>query len=144
MLARSFMTHKELKITAPQHAALIKVLHMLERGELKHVIGSDPNYQPTDVGFNMEYWQGAYSEDGELRCGTVCCIGGWVETISRVRLDGAVDRQDGLFRLFYPGYDLEPHLVEYSTITVEQAAHALSNYLTTGEPCWTKVLGLKA
>src|SRR5215831_18503869 len=58
MLAPNFKTADELGLTPSQRDALIKVLGMLERGELKelHGISSGGGDYPDD-GFSMRSWQ---------------------------------------------------------------------------------------
>lgn len=131
MLARSFLSATDLGISDVERDALIKVLGMLERGELVH--------RGTDLvaghnGFNMG-WAGSRTD-----CGTLACIGGWVAILRKGHPDptyvyGSVNGP--LHGLYWPR-----HLrgLRLSEITAEHAAHALSNFLTAGKPRWHEVL----
>ncbi len=129
MLAQNFKTAADLQITEEGHTALIQVLAMLERDELAFV---RPGRTHLANGFNMSrVW-----EDGE--CGSVGCIKGWCQYISH---------NAKLFN-FFDGPRFPPDLVKlfmyaderrYS-VTPDQAACALRNYLTLGAPRWDEVL----
>ncbi len=148
MLARTFLTAKDLGITDIQRDALITTLGMLERGELKHTQGRDmpgfpdvclPNGTAGFTGhFNMSYWM------YQIGCGTIACLGG---TSAMVAGDEYLwgdchvedDAPEGpLERLFMPGGP--NHIYKWENITTDKAAVALSNYLTTGEAQWGEVL----
>ena len=136
MLARSFLSAAKLGIDEPVHAALIQVLGILERGEVKHVPSPLACNGPAIFSglFNMDSWS------RPTECGTVCCIGGLAEAVGGLSKNWncqhspIVDRPDGLSRLLYP-----PASINWEKITPAQAAHALSNYLTSGEPRWSKI-----
>jgi hypothetical protein len=133
MLASSFLSADQLGLSTKQHGALIGVLGMLERGELRHVTA----YGDDDVaGFNM----------GTFACGSVHCIGGWADRLygtdfhTLSLLWGA--NQDCRFLLLYELLygDLDAQ-VELEDVSVAEAAEALRNYLTTGSARWLQVLG---
>lgn len=132
MLAQNFMTAADLKITDHEYASLISVLNMLERGELVHIDSNKPNKGGTPNGFNMsEYW-----------CETYGCIAGWADHLHATNF---IQRSKkallprGLDELFRPGrYEIPP--CGYADIDVAQAAHALRNYLTLGDPRWEEAL----
>lgn len=136
MLAQNFKTAKELKLSDAEFNALVTVLGMLERGELKHipshvweneekVEGDSPIY------FNMDQWHSTYE------CGTVCCIGGSAEFFGEVSFFEGGDRDnDDLDELFYPDID-----GSYESISAEHAAQALRSYLTTGKANWSVICG---
>lgn len=142
MLAQNFMSAEELEIDGDVHAALIKVLGMLERGELIHydipddglsllsVFGHyDKGVEP--LLFNMNAW--AQARGGNHTCGTVMCIGGTVEAIMKNNIDHFTD---GLSLLFYPN----TYAGDWKSITVSKAATAVRNYLTTGTPNWEEAV----
>jgi hypothetical protein len=144
---QNFMSAEALRLTGNEHRALIEVLGMLERGDVKHYQGEvdwEPmeRYDPSTINFNMANW--ASTSD----CGTVHCIGGFAQAICQVNYGDvcspSMSRRyvsEGLEDLFYPdGEDDFPVLLD--AITVDQAAAALRNYLTTGAPDWLDVLGL--
>lgn len=125
MLASNFKTAEELGLTDAAHDAFIKVLHAMERGELKWT----PRDKPIPNGFNMQLvWD-------ERSCGTVGCIAGWarhfgLESGSFTCWGRTSHNLKALNELFTPnGYYSGLH-------TVEQAAHALRTYLVTGKPEW--------
>lgn len=130
MLARTFLSAKQLDITEKQHAALIDILGRLERGELVHcsvkVEYEDFDFVEDKLFFNMLEW---------MTCGTVGCIGGWAEALHDITFDVRSNRK--LNELFF----MPRHTsIQMANVTVEQAAHALSNYLTTGRASWNEVL----
>lgn len=128
MLARSFLPAAQLGHTEAELDALIKVLGMLERGELTHVPIHNPDFVtiPTFTGhFNMSLINVVTD------CGTACCILGTAELVSGVKFklrQGAI---------FFPDIEMDGG---WDGITPAQAAHALSNYLTTGRPNWAEAL----
>ena len=129
MLASSFLSADLLGLSTKEHAALIGVLGMLERGELRHVSAEDDG---DSVGFNM----------GTFACGSVHCIGGWADRLYGTDfrfLSLLRDEQNlRLYELLFGAFQSE---VELEDITVAQAAEALRNYLTTGNAHWLQVLG---
>lgn len=72
MLARSFMTAKELQLSEIEVTALIEVLHRLERGELTAYSGK---FTPSTIFMNDFFYS-------RPECGTVGCICGWANLIS--------------------------------------------------------------
>src|SRR5690606_20893760 len=130
----------ELGIPEKIYGGLVEVLGRMERGELVHVpvnllagLIETPIRLP-DAGFNMTY----YETPAGVECGTACCICGWValtvgmsaeEVRERANYDPALDD------LFVPSAVSQPgalRSVRMHSITVEQAAEALRNYLTEG------------
>lgn len=130
MLAQNFKTADELGLHPKEHQALIKVLGMLERGDLRYV----PPHEECDDGFNM-----GTSGRG---CGTPACIGGWAASLMGIDQIMYMDRYDYQHRFANPQlHELfwNEEAVEGST-TVEQAATALRSYLTTGHAHWAEAL----
>lgn len=115
MLAQNFKTPAFLGIKAAEFEALTKVLGMLEREEI-----------PARM-FTMTHV-------GEPECGTAGCIKGWACSVS-----GQQFRQrtcpPNLMALFFPGAEAQ---CDAYKATREQAAIALRNYLTHGEPRWAE------
>ncbi len=137
MLAQNFQTPADLDIPDIHYEALVKVLGMLERGELRHVV--DPSLKTIrGLGpwrpihgpglFNMNWWR------TEFGCGTVCCIGGTAELVGKFSFREDIGNLPrGLNHLLFPGPGGD-------SITTEQAAFALRSYLSTGEPHWELAL----
>jgi hypothetical protein len=129
MLAQNFKTATDLGITDAQRSALQKTLVLMETGKMQHVpAGSDlkPLMDPGEYAglFTMHL---TYAD---ADCGTAGCIRGTAQMISGVYFD-VCDLTTGLNDLFYewaPCKNWDP--------SVEQAAIALRNYLTFGEPRW--------
>lgn len=129
MLAQSFKTADDLGISKVEQEALIKVLGMLERGDLIDVsFGTE-----CDNGFNM-----GTSGEG---CGTPACIGGWAANLM------GISQLDYLNRYSYSKSYRNPALYELfwnetacETAKAADAATALRSYLTTGEARWDLVL----
>lgn len=127
MLAQNLKSAIELGISENQMTALVTVLGMLERGELKHakIDKSKPNHMwPLKFSglFNMGEWQQSFD------CGTVCCIGGTAELLSGEEFENMTEEVEGLF---YPN-----GISDWGSITPEQAACALRSFLTTGNANW--------
>ena len=147
MLAESFLTPADLKMSRKVHAAHIAVLRMLERREVIHV--ADPHVDggalfgpgaivPMNRGFHMAV------VCADSWCGTTCCIGGWVMVVASNKLDSAkrtffcldtLITSKAQRSLYYPPEEYEMH-----KIGVQEAAQALRNFLTHGEPRWKEVL----
>lgn len=130
MLAQNLKTSTELGILDAEFEALLKVLGMLERGELRHSFPLDA-IRKTSIGFSMNFW--GY-EPPAVACGTVHCIGGWAEAILGKPFKH-YDRKSNLGRLFWPR-----QVAGWDRITPSHAAIALRNYLTHGEPRWAETL----
>jgi hypothetical protein len=130
MLAYSYKTAKELRLSNKQHAALIDVLSLLDDGVLKHV---PITTEFVIGGFNMCDYTGDW-------CDSIHCIAGWADHLHGTRFEKQMRSgraNHALLQLFtVDSYD--PDFME--TITVEEAATALRNYLTLGKPEWEQVL----
>jgi hypothetical protein len=130
MLARSFLTAADLGISEIEHDALIKVLHMLERGELKHR-PDNPSISTIPNAFSMGHW--GRKED----CGSIGCIRGWARFVANDDTLFARPVPDAVYGLFTVE---DIHDKPWTDITPAEAAHAVSNYLTTGASRWKSVL----
>jgi len=142
MLAENFLKPSQLGLTKKRRAALVTVLRMLERGEIKHVDIDPIGYEcvigkPTDLQiFNMQVTH------AETHCGTAGCIAGWADAVCGTRftmVEGGICvrmLRTALDRLFCPPIGDKT----WSKITTEQAARALRNYLTTGEAMWEEII----
>lgn len=142
MLAQNFQTAEALGITDTELDALIKVLGMLERGEL-------------DGHFDMGNWLN--------HCGTVGCIAGtahivtdgvafpWVRDLmaffrgedrglSWKAVTSYPRNRPFLWDLFTPEDEAESVGIGLGAIKPAQAAIALRNYLSSGEPRWAEAL----
>lgn len=133
MLAQYFLAAEALGITEAEHDALVRVLGMLERGEISYhePLWGDMTPGENFIGFNMSRFY------DRTECGTVACIGGWAEYVGKLPHKALVmKRRDipALMRLF------EPCCCGSDRIRPSQAALALRNYLTLGEPRWNEVL----
>lgn len=128
-------TYVDLAIPEIMYNALVEVLRRLEMGKLSHARYIERNGVETSelmIGnFNMRTWGDTNS------CGTVACIGGWVELIGGFKFgdgNGARTTID-LYELFFP-----PSMCNYNDITTQQAARATRNYLEDGNAKWDEVL----
>jgi hypothetical protein len=127
MLAQNFRTAKELGLSEVEVEALIRVLGMLERGDIAR----------------EEFHMGRFRYD----CLTPACICGWAYHISDGRAFGELSSNYGpmiLFRRFSESiidlFRLRAKRGSGGDITPAQAAIALRNYLTHGEPRWAEAL----
>lgn len=129
MLARSFLSAADLKLPEMERGALIKVLHMLERGELVEVRRNDTS-KPN--GFCMS------TVSAKSDCGSVGCILGWARFVTNEQVFDFWNPKFPLPRaasvLFMYGDDRRHR------VTIDQAIRGLSNYLTTGRANWDQVL----
>lgn len=144
MLAQNFKTPADLGITDAEFSALSKVLGMLERGEIKYSAGSRdvPGQR-----FNMSivYHLGS--------CGSVGCIMGWAKTVGQDRdlfestcsSDDQSTQQQRVNELFL--FTDEPNISlmqsigrTINSVTDAEAAIALRNFLTHGDPRWAEAL----
>lgn len=125
MLARTeFKTAAELDISEVERETLEVVMGMLRRGEVpwNRKIASVPGRT-----FNMSVWTHTIN-----RCGTVCCIGGLCEMLSRGdAFRTGTERDEGLRQLFLPDAAWRRSPAE--------AADAIESYLMTGASYWPPV-----
>ena|SRR6266481_862668 len=138
MLAQNFKSADSLNLTEDEFNAMVTVLGMFEREEVQYrsaeradtCRGIPDTFEPRS--FNMRFFAGA--DD----CGTVACICGWAEYVGRLPAGSLMEKRLSfpyLDRLFDPtGY------FNYDQITIANAAAALRNYLTFGEPRWDEVM----
>lgn len=125
MLAQNFKSATDLRIEDRELDALIKVLGMLERGELKDA--KSPNEQGENL-FHMGEWGNG--------CGTAACIGGYVAMLLRQdQAEYVAHRHSAsLHDLFWGKGSFR------DGAKTHQAAAALRSYLTTGEANWAEAL----
>lgn len=130
-----------LKITAGEHRALLEVRNLFANGTIKHDPDSDVDHPD---GFNMNY------ASKESKCGTTCCIGGWVWHVmsrDRTTISPTAGRYvdsghaDTLKHLYYPDLDAIDDM-SYDDITPGAALVAIDQFLTTGEVDWGIACGL--
>src|ERR1700692_264134 len=128
MMANSFLSAEELKLTKIQHRTLQQVLVMLECGELKHrdVVRHSEESEDPPNSFNMGWWNSKATE-----CRSAGCIAGWADYLSKgaTHLIGTYshdgNKNKRLADLFHPD--------RAQVRTPEEAAIALRSYLTTGK-----------
>ena len=130
MLAQNFKTAKELGLADIEVEALVTVLRMLEREDIAR------------EAFHMGRFQ-----HFEHECKTPACLCGWAYHISGGRAFPELSAQHGplmLYRRVGPSiselFRLTAAPESGGEITPAQAAIALRNYLTCGEPRWTEAM----
>lgn len=136
MLTANWKAAAELGLSDHEHAALIGVLRRMEAGELK--LQPDLRWTLKDRHHERRYCglfnMGCFALD--TACGTVACIAGTADLLYGTDFTGTTLQTDGargeLFFAPLPSADR-------STITVAEAAWALRNYLTRGEPDWHEI-----
>ncbi len=141
MLAQNFKTAADLDISNKRYVALLGVLGMLERDEIRHApnithglaYGRKPRVK--QCFFNMD------DIFARVDCGTSACIAGSADFFFKAGFTGGSGLVDGLpenlIDLFCPGAVSQS---QWKHITAEQAATALRSYLTTGEANWADAL----
>lgn len=144
MLAQNFKTAADLGISDIELDALIKVLGMLERGELVH--GKYPlasSFRKPNE-FNMGVTLKRYGE-----CGTVGCLMGWAHVVSGNKaFKACINRtfqNEADIMAVLPGnltdlFGLKERVALLSDRTPAQSATALRSYLTTGDANWAEAL----
>lgn len=152
MLAKTYLSAAELK--CPQYVvdAAITLLGMLERGEFVAADGKGRVPYEIDYGLNMGVWHmerrqytrpvvnflGRLMKKEEVlySCGTVGCIGGWIEHIAKRGAGTPVTDEDGSWAdLFYPkGWDDDIP----ENFPIERCTRALRAKLTTGVADWSE------
>ena len=130
MLAQNFKTAEELGLADVEFGALVTVLRMLERGDIAAA----------------EFHMGHFRHE----CRTPSCICGWAHHISNGRAFGELSAAHHGPMMLYRRFDQNPGLVALfrmtasrgsgGDITTAQAAIALRNYLTHGEPRWAEAV----
>jgi hypothetical protein len=137
MLSQNFKTAAELKLTDAEFAAAITLLGMLERDEIPHEPHTPYCIEKPKQGekpnkFNMNLVYGSYL------CDTTACFCGWIEYLAKSAPLSLANKvvsagvRDGRFELMYAA--------TRSDITTSEAAIALRNFLTFGEPRWSEAL----
>lgn len=125
MLAQNFKTAADLGLSDIEFESLVRVLGMLERGDI------EPHQFTMATTGSVDWW-----DDPQLECGTPACICGWARHVASQR----VFRKDmrmypaGLQSLFCMGGDSVGAPINFHSI--EEASIALRNYLRVGKPGW--------
>lgn len=136
MLAQNLKTPADLGLNDVEFDAFIQTLGMLEREEVSFAPKGD-YYIRRPTGNAPKFFNMA-SMKAETDCGTACCILGWAAFIGGFDPKNLVEKlkgSRGLHDLFDPTGTYDPDL-----ITTGQAAVALRNYLTHGEPRWAEAM----
>lgn len=134
MLAQNFKTPADLKITNAEFDSLVKVLGMLERGEImkgpKRIRPWSIDNLPAPTLFDMHF------EAIGTKCGTVCCFLGWAKHVSQVPVFNRSMRFTAeLHELTFPQV---PGALDCNDPA--KGAIALRNYLTHGEARWDEAM----
>jgi len=132
MLARTFLTAKQLGVSEVDRQAAIEVLELLEGGQLKYMDGIqqlccnfgglehvEESPPPFPNSFNMAFRSH--------------CIGGWMEIAKGRMLSLRTQKRWG--DLFEP--ECENFLDQPERFTPERCARALHAKLTTGKADWS-------
>lgn len=118
---QDFLSASDLNISEDERRALVKVLGMLDAGQIRAET------------FDMSNW------DGD--CGMPCCLGGWACKVGDdedlLSHTAPWADQRGIDRLCFPGGD---DAYDAYDATPQQAAVALRNFLTTGQPRWHEAM----
>ena len=131
MLAQNFKSRKELGLSSKEFDALVKVLAMLERGEIKD--------EAFDMGTTGSV---AINDFQEPTCQSPACICGWARFVAGDHIFSLSSFEErGLGELFLMGA-VNTARRNHAAITLRpaHAAIALRNYLTHGRPLWHEAL----
>lgn len=129
MLAQNFKTPVDLEMDEKDFIAHVQFLGILERGE---IIYQDA-WRPKGKGFNMSL---AFAN-----CGTIGCIYGWTQNMQGKKIDQIPDSIPAArHELYCPFQTFDDVHERRNAVTLAQAAIALRNYLTSGEPRWDEAL----
>lgn len=127
MLAQNFKTAKELGLAQVEVEALVIVLRMLERGDIAR----------------EQFHMGRFRHE----CRTPACICGWAHYVSRGLAFSELASPCGPIILHRRASGALSELFRLTQargsggeITPAQAAVALRNYLTLGEPRWDEAM----
>jgi len=127
VLAQNFKSAEELGLAEVEVEALVTVLRMLERGDIAR----------------EQFHMGQFRHE----CKTPACICGWAHHISRGRAFSELASACGPIILHRRASSALNDLFRLTQargsggeITPAQAAVALRNYLTHGEPRWAEAL----
>ena len=127
MLAQNFKTAAELGLADVEAEALVTVLRMLERGDIAR----------------EEFHMGRFQHE----CRTPACICGWAHHVSRGKAFSELSTRHGPILLYRrlgnstrALFRLTEARASGGEITPAQAALALRNYLTHGEPRWAEAM----
>jgi hypothetical protein len=125
MLAQNFLPASALggDVTEIERDALIKTLALFERGEVTEISPAIAGHSDAP-GFSMEF---TFSI-----CGTPRCILGHADALAGLK-------PFGIKKLAFVALGFPQNGRAYDA-TVEQAACALRNFLTTGDPQWAVAL----
>lgn len=143
-----FLTAEQLGIPEDEYQALLKVLRMLETGELEyisqeevqaHIFGSHLELSKKKRYFNISYWHSSNWSEGSMtypknKCGTVGCIGGWAEAFLGKKMSLRNNR--AFNDLFFPRGVLGPNKVT-GELTADRCIKAMRAKLTTGKADWS-------
>ena len=127
--------HQLRGITFAELGALYGVREMLRAGHLDHAAVWD---QEEDAGKHLFCMNIGAEEVGD--CGSAMCIGGAMgQVMGRTVYDAnryvhGKSQSDPLYPLFFP-----PDRIDYDSITAEEAAQAIDNFLKTGDPHWEDI-----
>ncbi len=127
------------RISKKTRDALTKIMRGLRSGQYVHVkVGEcDSNYQAVAAknlkgkqGFSIGVWE------EQAKCGTVGCIGGWLDVEMKKRRPEKTANVLGSSGLFVPaGFSTTPDV-----FTPKRCAAAIENFLKDGEPRWREVM----
>ena len=135
------LSAEALKISPAEHRALLEIRAYFAAGIFHH----DPHGEvDRPDGFNMN------AAERESKCGTTCCIGGWVwHAMNRDRTTKSPTAShyvhhasaDALQPLYFPSFD-DIDDMAYDDITPGAALVAIDNFLATGRLDWRTACGL--
>lgn len=136
MLANSYKTAAELGISEVEVQALVKVLGMLERGELH-----DVEYALADPKTPFDFCMAQTTASSS--CGTIGCIAGWAYVLSNGKAFSEIKEPellDAWTEELRDLFGIGEHIGLLFDRKTKHAALALRSYLTTGDARWDLAL----
>lgn len=132
-----YLSAKELGISVNARAALMKTCVYLENGKIKYKTkfkwerADNDHSRGSGMFFNMDIWSDTPD------CGTVGCIGGWMEHFGWRMYGESSERDNNVLAALFYHYPINRDGDE-AHITGKQAARVARHFLKTGKIDWDK------
>jgi len=140
MLAKTYLTAKELGLTEIERDALIQVLEAIDSGKIA-VVSNFARLIGHEQFLHMGNWRIIIEDENCCPCATVACIAGWGFELSggkAFQFVGSFGHGGGMYMKQHP--DLRDLFLPSEEIMKlagrVEVRHALFSYLSTGKADW--------